>query len=522
MSLPLFLPCILLALLSSLNAQNSSSAINLNSTITAGSNSTWKSSSGDFEFGFYPLSNALFLVGIWFAKIPDTNRTLVWYRSPPVEPNSLIQLTSGGHLTLTHPNGTIAQTIDDGGDTATSAYMQDNGNFVMKDSNLRTVWESFNSPVNTLLPGQTLQTTQILYSKGRGASNYSTGDFMLQMQGDGNLVLKAHQWSDPAYWYTSTLTPGLSLVFNDTSASLFLANGTANIYTLTNSTPTPVKDYYHRATIDENGNFQQYAYHKRNGTKWQRVWRAIDDPCRVDAVCGIYGLCTSPDNESVNCDCIPGYVPLDQQDVSKGCHSSAVINYCAGSSMTKLNFKLQVFDDTDFQFYPDFARIVGVDLEGCKKSVMDDCNIIAATFNATTSTCAKKRVSLLNARKSSSSMGQKAILKVPISDDSSTSKVSNKKSFNDEVGSEDSDLVLLNWILRCMMSRILEQEMRHDSEVLDDFKRFEQMALVGLWCVHPNPALRPSMKQVMQMLEGTVEVGVPPLLYDQMMADQSL
>ncbi|KAG5094282.1 hypothetical protein JHK84_049870 [Glycine max] len=58
----------------------------------------------------------------------------------------------------------------------------------------------------------------------------------------------------------------------------------------------------------------------------------------------------------------------------------------------------------------------------------------------------------------------------------------------------------------------LEVVVRHDSEVLNDFKRFEEMALVGLWCVHPNPALRPSMKHVMQMLDGTVEVGIPHLV----------
>ena len=62
------------------------------------------------------------------------------------------------------------------------------------------------------------------------------------------------------------------------------------------------------------------------------------------------------------------------------------------------------------------------------------------------------------------------------------------------------------------MSRNLEVVVRHDSEVLNDFKRFEEMALVGLWCVHPNPALRPSMKHVMQMLDGTVEVGIPHLV----------
>lgn len=91
----------------------------------------------------------------------------------------------------------------------------------------------------------------------------------------------------------------------------------------------------------------------------------------------------------------------------------------------------------------------------------------------------------------------------------------------DERGSEDDDLVLVNLVLRCMVTRKLEIVVSHDLEVINDFKRIEQMALVGLWCLHPNPTLRPSMKKVTQMLEGTVEVGVPPLLYDQMMANQN-
>ncbi|GAU18830.1 hypothetical protein TSUD_228200 [Trifolium subterraneum] len=390
-----------------------------------------KNSTKNIVCKFYPLPNGLFPLGIWSAKIPQ--KTLVWYKSLSVEPNSLLQLTSEGHLVITHPNGTISQTIDNiGGDSeaANSAHMQDDGNFVLKDSNLRTLWESFDSPPNTMLPGQTLKSNQILYSKGKGASNYSLGNFMLEMQGDGNLILKAHQFSDPSYWYTSTLVSNLNLVFNESNSLLYLANGNGNIvYSLTKGTPTPVKDYYHRATIDENGNFQQYVYHKRNGTKWERVWRAIDDPCKVDFVCGIYGLCTSPNNESVKCDCIQGYIPFDQEDVSKRCHPETVINYCSGPNV--MNLKQNVFDDTDFQFYPDFALINDVDLESCKKSVMDDCNIIAATYNSSTSTCVMKRMPLLNARNSSSSKGQKALLKVAYSNnESNIFGVSKKKSFN--------------------------------------------------------------------------------------------
>nr|KYP61784.1 Putative receptor protein kinase ZmPK1 [Cajanus cajan] len=783
MSLAIFLPCILALLsLSHLHGLHAKE-IEPNTSITAGSNSTWKSPSGDFEFGFYALPNDLFLVGIWFGR--TKNRTLVWYQSPPVQPNSQIQFTSAGQLVVAYPNGTTAYSIysEGNGGAAASANMQDDGNFVMRDNNFKSVWESFMFPADTILPNQTLPSNNILYSKGKGASNYSRGNFMLQMQNDGNLVLKAYQWSDPAYWYTST-GGNVSLVFNATSALMYLVSGSRNIYSLHNNTPTPVNDYYHRATIDENGNFQQYAYHKRNGTGWKRVWRAVEDPCRVNAVCGAYGLCTSSDNESTKCECIPGYIPLDHEDVSKGCHPPAVINYCA-----ETNFKLQVFEDTDFQFDTSFVHITDVDWEGCKKYVMDDCNIIAATYNASDKTCAKKRLPLLNARNSSSSKRQKALLKVSNNVESRETKVP-KKSFNvriflkvmiavtatlacffgalavyyhpftqrltrrktylntnaiginfreftfqelheatngftkmlgkgssgkvyrgaliiddveigiavkklekkieksegefmtelkiigrthhrnlvrllgfclesshrilvyelmpngalsdflfgeggrphwgqriemalgvargllylheechtqiihcdikpqnvlldanhttkiadfglskilnkdqtrtstnlrgtigymapewlksapitakvdiysfgvmlleiiccrkhfescqDEGDSEDDDLVLSNWVLRCVVSRKLEVVVRHDSEVLNDFERFEQMALVGLWCVHPNPALRPSMKQVMQMLDGTVEVGVPPLVYDQMMAYQAI
>ncbi|XP_027908356.1 G-type lectin S-receptor-like serine/threonine-protein kinase LECRK2 [Vigna unguiculata] len=776
MSLPIFLPSIFI-LLSLLNGFHA--IVQPNTSITAGSNSTWKSPSGHFEFGFLHLPSGLFLLGIWFARISDI--TLAWYLSPPVEPNSQIQFTSAGNLVVVHPNGTTANTIYDSeeGAAATSADMQDDGNFVIKDSKLVSVWQSFNYPTNTILPGQTLLSTKTLYSKGKGPSNYSLGSFLLQMQDDGDWVLKAYQWLDPAYWYISTITSNVTLVFNATTALMYLVAGTGNIYSITNTTPTPVEDYYHRATIDENGNFQQYAYHKRNGTGWRRVWRAVEDPCRVNAVCGVYGLCSSPDNESVKCECIPGYIPFDDRDISKGCHPPAVINYCAEN-----NFKLQVFDDTDFHFNTHLVSLAGVDFESCKKDVIDDCNIVAATYDHSTSTCAKKRLPLLNARNSSSSKGLKALLKVAHRIESGTytkkkifnvkillkvlvavtatlacffgalavyyhpftrkltirkkhlnatamginfreftfqelceatkgftkilgkgasgrvyrgalviddaeidvavkklekkidksetefttelkiigrthhrnlvrllgfciesshrilvyelmphgalssylfgegerpewgqriemalgvargllylheecntqiihcdikpenvlldanytpkiadfglSKLLNKDqtrtntnlrgtmgylapewlrsapvtakvdiySFGvmlleiiccrrhveiceDGKDSEDYDLVLSNFVLRCVVCRQLEVVVRDDTEVLNDFKRFEEMALIGLWCVHPNPALRPSMKHVMQMLDGTVEVGVPPLVYEQIMA----
>ncbi|KAF3949966.1 hypothetical protein CMV_024226 [Castanea mollissima] len=65
----------ILALLCS-SAQIQNSTTKLGSSITAGSDSSWKSPSGDFAFGFYPLVTNQYLVGIWFDKISE--KALVW------------------------------------------------------------------------------------------------------------------------------------------------------------------------------------------------------------------------------------------------------------------------------------------------------------------------------------------------------------------------------------------------------------------------------------------------------------
>nr|TKR90802.1 hypothetical protein D5086_0000228880 [Populus alba] len=270
--------------------------ISSGSNITAGSGNSWRSLSDEFAFGFYPLPNNLYLVGIWFNKIPKG--TLVWSanRDSPAVAGSTVILTSAGQLTLTHLNGSVVQIY--GGAGAQFGFMQDDGNFVLKDGSSSVIWESFNSPTDTILPGQVLNGKQKLYSNANGTVDYSTGNFMLQMQPDGKLVLSAYHFADPGYWLTAeTGQNKVHLVFNNDTASMYLANGAGdNIYALTRNVSTPVGDYYHRATINDRGDFQQFAYHKSNNSGWTRVWRAIDEPCVVNAICGVYGMCSSLNN----------------------------------------------------------------------------------------------------------------------------------------------------------------------------------------------------------------------------------
>ncbi|KAK1592228.1 hypothetical protein Q3G72_021483 [Acer saccharum] len=621
-------------------AQETNNRIELGSSITAGSNSSWQSPSGDFAFGFYRLANGHFLAGIWFDKIPE--RTLVWSanRDDPAQIGSTINLTLNGQLVLTHSNGT--EIFIDNSTFTSSALLQDKGNLVLLDSSSKIIWQSFDSPTDTILLDQVLPMGTKLYSNANGAIDYSTGKYRLEIQMDGNLVLSAFRFADRGYW--NSITAGkknVSLIFNQSTALMYLVDDTEIISNMTTEVPTPIKDYYHRATITDRGNLQQWVYNKRGGNRWTLVWQRITEPCIVNTICGVFGFCSSPDNKEVNCKCLPGYSPLDPNNPSRGCYPNVMVDFCDANS-TASDFAIEVIENADFlnDEFADLSHFRTTDVNECEKAVMDDCLCAAGVWYD--STCTKKRLPLLNARRSYPSTNDRvAFIKVsqmgiqeqhkkdspsrvvllasllscsvlalifgitvvynhPLTQPYIHAQQSakpksveiNLKAFSfqelreatndfksrigrggfstvytgvltldgEEVevavkqleknvpvtakvdvysfgvllleiifcrkhvelhrvteellqvdeGTQVEDMILVDWVLCCVKAGNLRSIVNHDLEVLGDFKRFETMTMIGLWCICSNPTLRPSMKKVIQMLEGTVEVGVPP------------
>lgn len=66
---------------------------------------------------------------------------------------------------------------------------------------------------------------------------------------------------------------------------------------------------------------------------------------------------------------------------------------------------------------------------------------------------------------------------------------------------------LPSWAYNCFAARELDKLMDDDST---DKNAFERMVMVALWCIQDEPALRPSMKDIILMLEGTTDVRIPP------------
>ncbi|KAM3755136.1 hypothetical protein ACB098_02G017500 [Castanea mollissima] len=417
--------------------------IDLGSSISAGSNSSWKSSSGDFAFGFYPLVTGK------YCHISE--KILVWSsnRDDPAGKGSSIKLTLTGQLVLTHSNGTELFIYN--GTSTNSATMKDDGNFVLQNSSSGIIWQSFNFPTDTILLGQALVMGQKLYSNANDTVDYSTGLYTLEIQElDGNVLLYAFRFSDPPYWYTAT-KGNVSLVFNPTTAFMYVIsvedNSTA--FNMTSTVPIPISDYYHRATINDKGNFQQLAFYKGNGaSQWDVVWEAISQPCTVDNICGVFGFCTSPDNKMVNCTCLPGYSPWDPNIPSKGCYPNVVMDYCAPNSLAS-NFTIERLDDSDVpnSNFANLAKIEQTNEDGCRKEVMDDCFCVAGVFNGAENVCYKKRMPLVNARRSNPATNNMVtFLKVPVEDNSWSRKNKNESP---------SSAVLLASFLSCSVLAVL-------------------------------------------------------------------
>jgi len=217
------------------------------------------SPSGDFAFGFLPLetNTSLFLLAVWFYKISD--RTVVWTANGdnPVTNQSKAELTPDGQFSLKESTG--QEIWNANVSSATSASMLDTGNFILSNADTGTIWQSFDNPTDTILPGQVVNQGTTIFAKLMD-DDYSRGRFVLTLQNDGNLVLNPVAYPTTfkysAYWSTMTPAAGMNhLVFNETTGSLYLSFPNSSMVSVFPA-PAITGDNYPRATLDPDGVFR--------------------------------------------------------------------------------------------------------------------------------------------------------------------------------------------------------------------------------------------------------------------------
>ncbi|KAJ9146003.1 hypothetical protein P3X46_028325 [Hevea brasiliensis] len=75
----------------------------------------------------------------------------------------------------------------------------------------------------------------------------------------------------------------------------------------------------------------------------------------------------------------------------------------------------------------------------------------------------------------------------------------------------DDEAILAEWVYSCSKANEL-LKLFSAEEVAEevDEQALQRMVCIGLWCIQEEPSLRPSMRKVILMLEGTIEIPFPP------------
>ncbi|WVZ02780.1 hypothetical protein V8G54_023586 [Vigna mungo] len=300
------------------------------------------SEGGTFELGFFSLGTTKNLyLGIWFRNIPQ--KTIVWVanRNNPIKNTSKnsteLTITKQGNLVLLSSNNTVHWSTNA---TAKSksvnvvARLLETGNLVLRDENddnfENYLWQSFDYPSDTLLPGMKLG-----WEVATGLNRYITS---------------WKNWEDPSSGYFSygvsrgnvpdmQIWNGSSVVYRSGPWSGFRFSATpllkrrplVNI----NFVDNPRESYYQvfprnssmilRTVINQTANALLRFIWEEESQNWKLdLVIPRDGFCGYD-YCGSFGYCAVTGNTST-CECLRGFKPKSAENWSAKIWNEGCVN----------------------------------------------------------------------------------------------------------------------------------------------------------------------------------------------------
>lgn len=262
---------------------------------------------GIFSAGFHSVGENAYCFSIWFT---DDNLTVVWManRDQPINGKlSKLSLLKSGNLILTDADRFTVWSTNTKSIFPLQLQLLDTGNLVLSNQNGSVkIWQSFDSPTDTLLPNQPITRNSKLVSY-RSRSNFSSGfyslffadDNLLRLEFDGPETSSIY-WPDRYTWNNSRIA-----MFN--SSGYFRSSDDLKFRAL---------DYgvegWRRLRMDVDGNVRLYSMDEREKI-WRVSWQAFSQPCKVHGVCGPNAMCNYgfPGKKNIAgprryCSCLPG------------------------------------------------------------------------------------------------------------------------------------------------------------------------------------------------------------------------
>ncbi|XP_023742180.1 putative receptor protein kinase ZmPK1 [Lactuca sativa] len=334
------------------------------------------SPNGFYTAGFYRVGENAYCFSIWFTKaLSDGNRTLVWMANRDLPVNgkfSKLSLLKTGNLVLrdAYQRFPIWTTTTRDSTKSAQLKMNDSGNLCLQNKHGKVLWQSFDSPTDTLLPDQPLTKDAPLVSS-RSLTNYSSGYYKLFFDSD-NVVrlvysdpkLTGIYWPSPDVraWESGRNIYGSRRIATMDSSGHFISTDDL-LFNTSDAGDQPLR----RLTLDVDGNFRAYSLDEITGI-WHVTWQALSNTCYIHGSCGENSTCSNDPVYGRKCSCLPNHRMINHTDWSYGCEPEFKPTLCGNGEDQFLHLPHFDFYGYDRRYMPNTT------LEECKQVCRNMCD----------------------------------------------------------------------------------------------------------------------------------------------------
>ncbi|KAF8390862.1 hypothetical protein HHK36_023161 [Tetracentron sinense] len=335
-----------------------------------------------FELGFFsPGSSTKRYLGIWFKTIGSA--TVVWVanrNNPLTNSSGALTISGDGNIVLLNELETLIWSSNSSIAVKNPvAQLLDSGNLVLRDgSNVNPesyLWQSFDYPSDTLLPGMklgvNLRSGKNWYlTSWKSEDDPSPGDYTYKFDDRGLPQIVLRKGSVVKFrsgpWDDGVRFGGSELYKNSFFSPSFVFTDQDVYYSFKNNRGITISKF----VVDHKGLLQHMRW---NDTllEWVTIMVLQKDTCDVYGICGAYSTCNI--SNSPVCKCLNGFTPRSPHDYiapnwSGGC--VPISPRKCGSEEGFRNFTEMKLPDTS-SFNRDMGSIE------CEEACLNNCSCVA-------------------------------------------------------------------------------------------------------------------------------------------------
>ncbi|XP_074269992.1 G-type lectin S-receptor-like serine/threonine-protein kinase SD1-13 [Silene latifolia] len=363
---------------------------NINTTNFLKGEESIVSSNGTFRLSFFsPPNNTNRYVGIYYNKLPVMKVVWVANRNNPLNDSSgSFQISKDGNLQVLNDRKHILWssnvTLSRVATNMLKAQLLDSGNLVLFSSKNSIIWQSFDHPVDTILPPMSLMYNKRIGSNSmlkawKNPSDPSQGRFVNGLSLSALPEIFIWDMGRPYYRsgpWNGNIFLGLEVKHPDfkSRGTTIQTDGQGNTSVNYFNPPFPSTNF----ELSYNGTLRHQHWDYAKG-EWNVLWEAPDDECEFYGKCGEYGSCSTL--SSPICKCLKGFKPNVKQEWESG-------NWSNGCTRTKQllcgakGAKENVFFSLPQMKPPaDTNWLQGLDQDSCRTQCLSNCSCSAYAFD---------------------------------------------------------------------------------------------------------------------------------------------